>query len=133
MSEQAKISALQDDLRKSKRYARALSILSLSAMMLMIVGFVVTFFFSEFGNQIGAPILGICGAIFFPLGAVGEWRVNKTKMNLIKELKAMSVEILTCPSCKKQVVKGAYESCPFCGKQLRRQTIETRVPVPIPS
>ena len=54
-------------------------------MLLMIIGFVIAFFFPEFGKQIGAPILGISGAIFFPLGAIGEWRANKTKMNLIKK------------------------------------------------
>jgi hypothetical protein len=88
-------------------------------MLLMIIGFVITFFFPEFGKQIGAPILGISGAIFFPLGAIGEWRANKTKMNLIKKLGAMSVKVSACPNCKKQVLQGAFESCPFCGKPLR--------------
>ena len=118
MGEQAKILVLQRELCKARSYARALSIISLSAMMLMIIGFVVTFVFSEFGARIGAPILGIIGSIFFPLGAIGEWIVNKTKMNLIKRLEAMSVKISACPNCKKQVLQGSFESCPFCGKTL---------------
>ena len=119
MSEQAKISALQEELRIAKNYARALGIISFSAVLLMIVGFVITFFLPELGKQIGAPIIGISGAIFFPLGAIGEWRANKTTMNLIKELRAISVKVSACPNCKKQVLQGALESCPFCGKPLR--------------
>jgi hypothetical protein len=118
MGEQSKIFVLQRELCKVRSYARALSIISISAMLLMIIGFVVTFVFSEFGAQIGAPIIGIIGSIFFPLGAIGEWRVNKTKMNLIKKLEAMSVKISACPNCKKQVLQGSFESCPFCGKPL---------------
>ncbi len=118
MDEQAKIFVLQRELCKARSYAKALSIISFSAMLLMIIGFVVTFFFSEFGARIGAPILGIIGSIFFPLGAIGKWRVNKTKMNLIKKLEVMSVKISACPYCKKQVIQGSFESCPFCGKPL---------------
>ncbi len=89
-------------------------------MILMIVGFVITFFLPEFGKLIGAPIMGISGAIFFPLGAIGEWTANKTKMNLIKKLKEMSVQVSACPNCKKQVIQGALESCPFCGRSLKQ-------------
>jgi len=87
--------------------------------MLMIVGFMITFFFPEFGQRIGAPILGILGAIFFPLGAVGEWRANKTKIDLIKKLREMSVNISGCPNCNKEILQGAFEFCPFCGKPIR--------------
>ncbi len=120
MSEQANVSALQEELRTARSYARALSALSFSAVMLMTAGFLITFFFPEFGKQIGAPILGISGATFFPLGAIGEWRANKTKMNLIKKLAAMSVKILACSNCKKEVLPTASGSCPFCGKTLKQ-------------
>ena len=119
-SGQAKIASLQEELRKAKSHARTLGILSFFSVMLIIVGFVINFFLPEFGARIGAPIVGILGAIFFPLGAIGEWRANKTKMNLIKELKALSVKVSACPNCKKQVLQGALESCPFCGKPLRQ-------------
>jgi len=118
MGEQAKIFVLQLELCKARNYARILSVISFSFVLLMIIGFVVTFFFPEFGARIGAPILGIIGSIFFPLGAIGEWRVNKTKLNLIRKLEAMSVKISACSNCKKQVLQGSFESCPFCGKPL---------------
>ncbi len=86
----------------------------------MIVGFVTTFFYPEFGGRISAPILGILGAIFFPLGAISEWRANKTKMNLIKKLEEMSIKVSACPNCNKEVLQGAFEVCPFCRKPLRR-------------
>ncbi len=117
-SGQAKIAALQEELKKARSYARTLGILSIFFMMLMIVGFVITFFYPEFGARIGAPILGILGAIFFPLGAIGEWRANKTKMNLIRRLEEMSIKFSACPNCNKEVLQGAFEVCPFCGKPL---------------
>ena len=85
----------------------------------MIVGFVITLFYSEFGEQIGAPILGIVGAIFFPLGAIGEWRANKTKTNLKKKLEEMSIKVSACPKCNKEVLQSAFKVCPFCGKPLK--------------
>jgi len=117
-SGQAKIAALQEELKKARSYARTLGILSIFFVMLMIVGFVITFFYPEFGKRIGAPILGILGAIFFPLGAIGEWRANKTKMNLIRRLEEMSIKFSACPNCNKEVLQGAFEVCPFCGKPL---------------
>ena len=119
-SDQTKIGTLQEELRKARSYARTLGILSFLFVMLMIVGFVITFFYPEFGARIGAPILGILGAIFFPLGAIGEWRANKTKMNLIRKLEEMSIKFLACPNCNKEVLQGAFEVCPFCGKPLRQ-------------
>ena len=116
----AKIAGLQEELRKARRYARTLGILSFFSVMLMIVGFVITFFYPEFGERISAPILGILGAVFFPLGAVGEWRANKTKMNLTKKLEEMSIKVSACPNCNKEVLQNAFEFCPFCGKPLRQ-------------
>ena len=119
-SGQAKIAALQQELRKARRYARTLGILSFLFALLMIVGFMITFFYPEFGGRTGAPILGIFGAIFFPLGAIGEWRANKTKMNLKRKLEEMSIKVSACPNCNKEVLQGAFEVCPFCGKPLRQ-------------
>ena len=118
-SGQARIAALQEELRKARSYARTLGILSFFFVMFMIVGFVITFFYPGFGERIGAPILGILGAIFFPLGAIGEWRANKTKINLIGKLEEMSIKVSACPNCKKEVLQGTFEVCPFCGKPLR--------------
>ncbi len=123
-SDQAKIAVLQEELRKARSYSRTLGILSFFFVMLMIVGFVVTFFFPEFGAQIGAPVLGILGAIFFPLGAIGEWRANKTKMNLKKKLEENSIKVSACPNCNKEVLQGAFEICPFCGKPLRQRYLK---------
>ena len=117
-SGQAKIAALQEELRKARSYARILGILSFFSVMLMIVGFVITFFYPEFGERISAPILGILGAVFFPLGAVGEWRANKTKTNLVRKLEEMSIKVSACPNCNKEVLQDTFESCPFCGKPL---------------
>ncbi len=122
----AKIAALQEELKKVRSYAKTLSILSLFAVTLMIVGFVITFFYPDFGRRIGAPFLGILGAIFFPLGAIGEWRANKTKINLIKKLEEMSVKVSACPNCKKEVLQSAFESCPFCEKPLKTIIAKTK-------
>jgi len=119
-SGQAKIASLQEELRKAKSHARTLGILSFFSVMLIIVGFVINFFLPEFGARIGAPIVGILGAIFFPLGAIGEWRANKTKMNLTKKLEEMSIKVSACPNCNKEVLQNAFEFCPFCGKPLRQ-------------
>jgi hypothetical protein len=116
--DQAKIATLQKELRKAKSYARTLGSLSFFFVMLMIIGFVITFFYPEFGKRIGAPNLGILGAIFFPLSAIGEWRANKTKMDLKKRLEEMSIKVSACPNCNKEVLQG--EVCPFCGKPLRQ-------------
>ena len=119
-SDQTKIAVLQEELRKARSYARTLGIVSFLFVTLMIVGFVITFFYPQFGERIGAPILGILGAIFFPLGAIGEWRANKTKTDLIKKLEEMSIKVSECPNCNKEVLQDTFESCPFCGKPLRQ-------------
>jgi hypothetical protein len=118
LGEQAKILVLQQELCKARSYARALSFISFSAVMLIIIGCVATFAFPEFGAQIGAPIIGIIGSIFFPLGAIGIWISNKTKMDLIKRLEAISVKISPCPNCKKLVLQDSFDFCPMCGKPL---------------
>ncbi len=120
MNEEAKVASLQEELRVARNYAKRLGVLSFCAATLMIVGFSITFFFPEFAAGIGAPILGILGAIVFPLGAIGEWKANKTKATLTKKLEEMSIKISACPNCKREVLQGAFEVCPFCGKQLRQ-------------
>jgi len=99
-SEQAKIATLQEEFRIARSNARKLGILSFCFGVLMIVGFVTALFFPDFGQRIGAPILGILGAILFPVGAVGEWRANKTKMNLTKKLQEIYNNQQTSPKKK---------------------------------
>ncbi len=118
-SEQAQVSALQEEFRKARIYSKTLSALSISAVALLIVGFLITFFYPEFGARIGAPFLGIVGAVFFPLGAIGEWKVNKTKRDLKRRLEELSIKVSACPNCNKEVLQDASE-CPFCGKPLKQ-------------
>ena len=119
MTEQVQVASLQEELKTTRNYAKRLGVLSLCAAMLMIVGFSLTFFFPEFAGRIGAPILGILGAIIFPLGAVAEWKANKTKVTLTRKLEEMSIKVSACPNCKKEVLQGVFEVCPFCGRRLR--------------
>jgi hypothetical protein len=118
-SEQAKIASLQHELKTARNLAKKLGVISFAAATLMIVGLTITFFYPEYAWRTAASILGILGAIVFPLGAVGEWRVNKTKMNLTKKLETMSIKVSACPNCKKEVLRDALEACPFCGRRLK--------------
>ncbi len=118
MTEEAQIASLQEELRTARNYSKSLGILSFGAAILMIAGFAITFFYPEFAARISAPILGILGAIIFPLGAIGEWKANKTKATLTKKLKEMSIKISACPNCKREVLQSSFEVCPFCGKPL---------------
>jgi hypothetical protein len=118
-AEQVKIASLQQELRAARNLAKKLGVLSFCAAILMIVGLTITFFYPDFTWRTAALILGILGAIVFPLGAVGEWIANKTKMTLTKKLEKMSIKISACPKCKKAVLQDALEVCPFCGSRLK--------------
>jgi hypothetical protein len=117
--EQAKIVSLQQELKTARNLAKKLGVISLAAAILMIVGLAITFFYPEYAWRTVASILGILGAIVFPLGAIGEWRAKKTKVDLTKRLETMSIKVSACPSCKKEVLRDALEVCPFCGSHLK--------------
>ncbi len=117
--EKAKIASLQQELRIARNLSKRLGVVSFCAAVLMIVGLMITFFYPESEWRTAASVLGILGAIVFPLGAVGEWTANRTKMTLTKKLEAMSIKVSACPTCKKEVLQDTLEVCPFCGRRLK--------------
>jgi rRNA maturation endonuclease Nob1 len=63
--------------------------------------------------------VGIIGVIFFVLFSIVERVANGTKKELMSELENMGTKVSTCPNCQKQLPKGNFEFCPFCGTSLK--------------
>ena len=117
LSEQAKIASIQEKIKEVQSRARILGVGSFFSFLIAIVGFVLYFSPPPFGGW-GPLALGIMGVIFFPLFSIAEWATNGTKKELMRELDSMSVKIPTCPKCGKELPKGKFDFCPFCGNSL---------------
>ena len=121
MSEQAKIASLLEKIEDARSEARNMGIFSLACFVVAMVGFVL---FLGFGGgrafvALGPLALVILGLAGFVLFSIAEWFYNQTKKRLISELNSMAIQIATCPNCGKELPKGNFELCPFCGKSLR--------------
>ena len=121
MSEQAKIASLLEKIEDARNNARNMGIFSLACFMVGIVGFVL---FLSFGGgrafvALGPLALITLGLVGFVLFSISEWFYNQTMKRLISELNSMAIQIATCPRCGKELPKGNFERCPFCGKSLR--------------
>lgn len=118
MSEQARVAYLEERIRDAKREERTGTIVLFFGVILAGFGFSVG---SNFGlDGTWAEILGILVA------AIGFYSLLYSQykyVRLMQELGGMGSPNLKCPRCGKELPKGNYAFCPFCGASARLQTI----------
>lgn len=115
MSNEAKLVYIQEKMRETKRRERTAYVGAILGMGLAVVGFVLSDprFLSTSGIVLG--VIGIIGAVIEAISyAVNMQRYDK----LVDELGTMAKAIPTCPKCGKEIPKGNYTFCPFCGSPL---------------
>jgi hypothetical protein len=115
LSEEAKLAYIQERMKETKGNERIASVASMFGMILALVGFMFSDsrFLGTCGIWIG--VLGIILAIIEGISYVGNsYQYSK----LMQELKAMAKATPTCPKCGKEIPKGSFAFCPFCGSSL---------------
>jgi hypothetical protein len=112
LSEQAKITSLQEKLKEERSRARWNGGASAFFLILGVIGFVL--YFNSIGEMWLNIFLGFGGVILFCVFTFLEFVANKRKTQLMRELDSMGIRIPICPECGKQLPQGSYEFCPFC-------------------
>jgi len=115
LSDEAKLVYIQERMKETKRREQIASVCLMLGMILAIAGFV----FSDprfLGmNGIWIGVLGIILAIIEGISYAGNsYQYSK----LMQELKTMAKATPTCPKCGKEIPRGKFAFCPFCGSPL---------------
>jgi hypothetical protein len=115
LSEQAKLTFLQEKIKDAKNRERSGHIFGLCGIILAVVGFT----FYSYGWLGWSPLaLGIIGVIIAIFGIFENLFYSRERIRLMRELERMATKILTCSKCGKQIPQGNYTFCPFCGSPL---------------
>lgn len=114
MSEEAKLAYLQEQLKEVRRNERFAEI-----------GFFIGIFVAMFGlipNPFGRnwTIYGIIGIFIAGGGLVSSIYMYRQHLFLMKQLGRLAIVNPKCPQCGKELPKGNYAFCPFCGKSLTK-------------
>lgn len=116
MSEEAKIAYIQERLREVRSNERYGTILGLIGALMTGIGFALS---SVLGQSMW--IVGVLGILLIICGAIYGAYYAIQRMKLMKQLKTMSITIPKCPKCGKELPKGDFTFCPFCGVSLERK------------
>ena len=123
MSEQAKVAYLQEKIKQAKRNERFGIAFFIFGIILVIFSFIAPQIIAVMypNSPALSPILvGIIGGILFAVLGVADWIYYGLQGgNLVEQLRIMAITIPSCPNCKKELPKGNFEFCPFCGKSLK--------------
>ena len=114
LSDMAKIALLQEVVRDVKRYERSGFIACIVGIVMSVAGFSTT---SLSGNSI---YLGIVGVVISAIGFVEFLHYQRVYSKMIGELASMAFKsAVPCPRCEKELPKGEFDFCPFCGSPLQ--------------
>jgi hypothetical protein len=115
LSEEAKIAYIQERLKEVRRGERNGSIWGIFGAVLLGVGI-------GFSSILGQStwILEACGILLFLLGLVDVAYCGFQRIKLMNQMKTMSISIPKCPKCGKELPKGNFAFCPFCGSSLEK-------------
>ena len=117
MPEQAK-TALQEKMKDANKNM-IVSLVPFGLGVLLIVKgildlwdphFTSEFYFTIITIGIACVMIGICMAVPY----------NRQYNKLKKELENIATSFSNCPNCKKEMPKGNFEFCPFCGNSLKK-------------
>ena len=114
MSEEAKLVYLQEKLDEAKKRERSGWWAFIIGLIFAVFGYV----FIDF-QPTGGILLIICGVVLVAVGIVESWYLGfYQKTKLMEQLEKMAIKTPICPKCGKEIPKGNFKFCPFCGASL---------------
>ncbi|MCW4009955.1 MAG: zinc ribbon domain-containing protein [Candidatus Bathyarchaeota archaeon] len=119
MSEEAKLAYLQEKINDVKRNERTGALGIVMGGVFVGVGIV----FNALGggvNFLAAISLIAVGIFLCTFGIYAAEHYAGQYKNLIIELEKLATSVPKCPKCGKELPKGTFEFCPFCGASLKR-------------
>ena len=111
MSEQTKLTAIQENLKEIRNRERLGKIIVVVGSVFLAAGLIL----SSFGNT--SQITYIIGVGLWIFGAIDIYRYSRMKKEVLTALDHM-VFIKRCSNCGKELPKGNLVFCPFCGLKL---------------
>jgi hypothetical protein len=122
LSEEAKIAYLQEKIKEAKRNEKHGAISIVSAGVFGGAGIIFIVLGNAFGVietiYAGISLIAIC-IFMFIFGIYVSLHYEGQYKNLMKELEGMAILNPRCPTCGKELPKGNFAFCPFCGKSLK--------------
>ncbi len=116
LAEQETIASIEERIRQEQNLAKNMAIAAIISIIFTAVGFGVNL--TPYGGVVGQFGFGYIGMIGFFLCYAVEYNANQRRKKLIKKLADMTVKVSTCVKCGKQIPKGNFTFCPFCGSAL---------------
>ena len=116
MSEEAKLAYLQEKIKDVKRNEKMGALGIVMGGAFVGIGIV----FNGLGDIVNflVGISIVLGIFFFVFGIYVSGHYASQYKNLMKELESMTVSFPKCPKCGKELPKGNFAFCPFCGASL---------------
>jgi len=112
LSEQAKVAYLQERIRNARRaIASSAQVLGIG-IVLAILGFMLS------SILIVLAIIGV--VLTISAGASYFYFIDQSR-KLTHQLREMAFPLSSCPRCGKELPKGAFTFCPFCGSPLEHK------------
>ena len=118
LSEQARVAFLQEKIKDAKGQSRSNFILGIVGLVLASFGFI-SYVNGSFGGGSGFLIVGTVGVIAAIIGFSLGSKSEIEKIRWTNELGKIAFTIPKCPNCNKELPRGNFEFCPFCGKSLK--------------
>jgi hypothetical protein len=114
LSEQARLVYLQEKMRQAKREERFGTLIFVTGVIFITIYTLLT----QYSPSPSGIWILVIGLVFAALGFAGIGYYSYQHMLLMKQLEKMTIKILTCPKCGKQIPQGNFTFCPFCGSPL---------------
>ncbi len=119
MSEDAKLAYLQEKIREAKRNERTGLITMFLGGLSIVLGISFNIIWNNSFTFFGVVSLIILGVFMFILGIYASGHYNGQYRDLMGEFEKLAIKVPICSNCKKELPKGNFEFCPFCGKSLK--------------
>lgn len=114
LSEEARLVYLQEKIKDAKRHERSGWIAFIVGVIFAVIGFG----FSDLIG-LGGTLIGVAGIILAIVGVFESFYFLYQYNKSMKELEKMAIPTPKCPKCGKELPKGDFTFCPFCGASLK--------------
>jgi uncharacterized membrane protein YedE/YeeE len=119
LSEDAKLAYLQEKIEDAKRNERLGPSGIVMGGVFVGVGIVFNIIWNNTVTMLGGISLIALGIFFFVFGIYVSGHYAGQYKNLMKELESMATSFPKCTKCGKELPKGNFVFCPFCGASLK--------------